>query len=35
LEYYLGYDVSHLSDEQWAAKIAQLAYIREKEKKAK
>jgi len=34
LEYYLGYDVSHLTDKQWADKVAQLDYIRKKEAEA-
>ncbi|WP_255491502.1 hypothetical protein [Dysgonomonas sp. ZJ279] len=32
MEYYLGIDTSLLTNEQWAAKYAQLHYIREKEK---
>lgn len=31
LEYYLGIDASHLSDYDWAVKIAQLDYIRKLE----
>jgi len=31
LEYYLGYDVSHLTDEEWAMKVAHLDNIRKRE----
>lgn len=34
LEYYLGYNVSHLSDREWAAKVKQLEYIRKEEAEA-
>lgn len=35
LEYYLGFDTSHLTDEEWAVKVAQLNWIRKKESELK
>ncbi|WP_255491170.1 hypothetical protein [Dysgonomonas sp. 520] len=33
MEYYLGYDVSHLTDQEWSDKVAQLNYVRDLEAK--